>query len=89
MSARRLSVVLLAVVAMAIPAMAAERQVVADFDMPPPSNLGGGYGAFSPNPEEMTYVTVETMDDTVRNGTNGASMKLEYNVDQAESYNRF
>mgnify|MGYP001765826549 CR=1 FL=1 len=89
MSARRLSVVLLAVVAMAIPAMAAERQVVADFDMPPPSNLGGGYGAFSPNPEEMTYVTVETMDDTVRNGTNGASMKLEYNVDQAGSYNGF
>ena len=83
------SAVLILVLALAVPAMAVEKQVVADFDVPPPNNLGGGFGAFSPNPEEMTYITVETMDDTVRHGTNGAAMKLEYNVDQGGAYNGF
>lgn len=76
-------------VAAAVSAMAVEPQIVADFNMPPPNNLGGGYGAFSPKAEEMTYVTTETWDEVEKYGKDGGSMRLEYNVDKPGSFNGF
>ena len=73
----------------ALSAMAVDPQIVADFNMPPPNNLGGGYGAFSPKAEEMTYVTVETWDEAVKHGAEGGSMQLEYNVDKPGVFNGF
>lgn len=73
----------------AVSAMAVGPQMVADFNMPPPNNLGGGYGAFSPKAEEMTYVTTETWDEVDKVGKDGGSMRLEYNVDKPGSFNGF
>jgi len=77
------------VLATAMTALAVSPQILADFNMPPPNNLGGAYGAFSPRAEEMTYVTVETWDEVEKYGTDGGSMQLEYNVDKPGSFNGF
>ncbi len=62
---------------------------IADFDIPHPNQLGGGYGAFSPKAEEAVFVTVETMDSEVKHGESGSSMRLEYNVGKAGAFNGF
>jgi len=71
------------------PVLAVETQTLADFDMPPPNNVGGAFGAFSPKAEEMTYVTIETWDEAIKHGSDGGSMKLEYNVDKPGAFNGF
>jgi hypothetical protein len=73
----------------ALQASAAGFLTVADFDIPPPNNLGGGFGAFSPSASETTYVTSESVDDMVKHGNEGGAMRLDYNVDKAGSFNGF
>ncbi len=70
-------------------AQAIEPQVVADFNMPPPNNLGGGYGVFAPSEIELTYLCTETVDETTRRGDKGASMCLDYNVAKSGAFNGF
>ncbi|MBN1270320.1 MAG: hypothetical protein JXB04_12085 [Kiritimatiellae bacterium] len=71
-----------------LPAAAAER-VIADFNMPPPNNVGGACGAFTPSAAETTYVTAETIDENIKHGDAGASLRLDYNVGTAGAFNGF
>ena len=82
-------VMLTAAVGLSFAARAGATTVVADFDIPPPNNVNGAYGAFAPSPDEMTYVTVETIDDGVKHGQDGASMRLDYNVEKSGAFNGF
>ena len=79
----------LVTLAWATPAGAVDAKKVATFDIPPPNNLGGGFGAFSPKAEEATFITVETIDDKVKQGAEGSSMRLDYNVGKPGAFNGF
>ncbi|MFH0880739.1 MAG: carbohydrate binding domain-containing protein [Lentisphaerota bacterium] len=80
---------LLAVFALVSPVNAADPTTLASFDIPAPNNVGGGFGAFSPKAEEATFITVETLDDKVKQGAEGASMRLDYNVGKPGAFNGF
>jgi len=67
---------------------AGEPALLADFNAPPPSNVGGIFGAFYPENEQV-YITQEMIDDTIKHGPSGASMRLVYNVEKGGSYNGF
>ena len=66
----------------------AEVKMLADFNAPAPSNIGGIFGAFYPETEQI-YICQETLDDATKHGTTGASMRLVYNVEKGGSYNGF
>ncbi|MBN1270318.1 MAG: hypothetical protein JXB04_12075 [Kiritimatiellae bacterium] len=86
---KREVIMLVTVLAMGLSLQAGATTVVADFDIPPPSNINGAYGAFSPSSDEMTYTTVETLDDAVKHGQSGSSMRLDYNVEKSGTFNGF
>ncbi len=69
------------------PAPAAEPKKVATFDIPPPNNLGGGYGAFSPKAEESVFITVETH-RRASERPEGSSMRLG-TIRQTGAFNGF
>ncbi|MCI0530541.1 MAG: hypothetical protein L0Y74_01100 [candidate division Zixibacteria bacterium] len=69
-------------------APAGEPALLADFNAPAPSNVGGIFGAFYPESEQV-YITQEMIDDTIKHGASGASMRLVYNVEKGGSYNGF
>ena len=64
-------------------------KLVADFNQPAPNNLEGNFGSYCQSETEQIYVCRETLDDKVRHGDAGSSMKLEYNVSKGGAYNGF
>jgi hypothetical protein len=84
-----LTIVSVMVCGAAVYASAKGFTTLADFDIPPPNNLNGSYGAFAPSASELTYVTIETLDDGIKHGNDGSSMRLDYNVEKGGSFNGF
>lgn len=67
---------------------AEDGKVLADFNTPAPNNISGNYGAFGGTPQDA-YVCKEAIDDIVKHGADGSSMRLVYNVGKEGSYNGF
>ncbi len=70
-------------------AQAEEKKMIADFNAPSPNNVNGDFGAFSPNPDERVFLCNESLDETIRQGSTGSSLRLTYNVDNGGAYNGF
>ncbi|MBN1270319.1 MAG: hypothetical protein JXB04_12080 [Kiritimatiellae bacterium] len=62
---------------------------LANFDIPPPNNLNGPYGVFSPALNEEVCLAAEKVDEAVKCGKDGASLCLAYNVTRDGSFNGF
>jgi hypothetical protein len=77
------------VVACATQLKAEDLRIVADFNSPAPNNVEGNFGAFSPSETEQVYVCMESLDDVVKRGEAGSSMRLVYNVGKGGAFNGF
>lgn len=64
-------------------------KILADFNSPAPNNVEGNFGAFSPSETEQVYVCMESVDDVVKHGPSGSSMRLVYNVGKGGAFNGF
>ena len=64
-------------------------RLVADFDTEPPNNVNGSFGTFSKSETEQVYVCNGNLDEGVRHGDSGSSLRLNYNVGKGGTYNGF
>ena len=67
---------------------AEDAKLVADFNTPAPNNVGGNFGAFGPENEDGNSCKQE-IDENVKHGDGGASLRLDYNVSKKGVFNGF
>ena len=67
---------------------ASASKILGDFNAPAPNNVEGIFGAFYPETEQV-YICQEILDDAIKHGESGSSMRLVYNVEKGGSYNGF
>ena len=63
--------------------------MLADFNAPAPNNVEGSFGSFYASETEKSYICVEAIDDSVKHGASGSSLRLVYDVSKGGTFNGF
>jgi len=87
--ALKLLVVLMSIFVLALNAQAMTLKLF-DFDSGRINDFGGSMGAWNVDPADTTQGCFEALDSDIKRGSEGASLRLEYDVDSANpAYNGF